>query len=78
MIMGQEEMGKGVKGGGSARKCSEFSLGVGQGGEGTKPRLITLFSSGSREPWGPGLPLAPKMSSKSCTFQAIFRENPLF
>ncbi len=28
-------------------------------------------------PGGPG-PLAPKISSKSCSFQAILREKPLF
>ncbi len=45
-------------------------------------RVLSKFrfwlSSGSGEPWGPG-PLAPKISSKSCSFQAILREKiPIF
>ena len=38
-------------------------------------------SGGSRGPWGPGAPCPPcppRNSSKSCSFQAILRENPLF
>ncbi len=35
------------------------------------------LSSGSRGPWGPG-PLAPMISSKSCSFQVILWEKPYF
>ena len=34
-------------------------------------------SGGSRGPWG-AVPLAPKIFLKSCSFQAILREKPLF
>ncbi len=35
-------------------------------------------SSGSRGALGAWAPLAPKISSKSCSFQAILREKPYF
>ena len=42
----------------------------------TKPSFCSPADPGG--PWGPGPPLPPILFSKSCSFQAILRENPLF
>ena len=56
--------------------CDVNLIRKGQGHRHCACKRCTLADLGG--PLGPGAPLAPKISSKSCSFQVILREKTLF